>query len=155
LREGLHYLSDSGRIWYTQAGERLIREHFRPPAEEVILAAKATRKIEELAQWMLPPVPGTPLSENIVRVRRLAKNPRLVLCSDVNGKKVIVRCQTNNKFKIGMLVDLRSCQAVVREGFNADRPDIDPIYDLKIPLPRFPGVWGYSVLTGLRTGQRA
>jgi hypothetical protein len=147
LREGIHYGRPNGlQIYYTVEGIRALREHFQPRGLEEIEVERLAEKQKEQSGYALPPVPGTALSEKICRVTRLCGNPRMVTLENGEGKGFYLYVRNNSKFRKGMLVDLRSCER---------RWDGGPLpsYELRIPLPRYAGRWGYSALTNAWLGR--
>lgn len=148
LREGIHYGKPQGlAIYYSPEGIELAIRHFRPPSVEAVMAQKVASRAEELRQWAHPPVPGTPLSENICRVLPSMGNPRMVRVENSAGKVFKVKVRSNANFHTGMLLDLRSCRLI---SWGSAGPEL---YELMIPLPRFSGRWGWSALTNPHLGR--
>jgi hypothetical protein len=157
LREGYHYGKPQGlQIYLSPVGIEAAMRHFKPPPREAVIAQKLAERAEELSKWAHPPIPGTPLDENICRCLASWGNPRMVRVQNGLGRVFYVRVRSNKNFRVGLLLDLRSCRRVWRE----HEPNGDglygglPVYELMIPPPRFPGRWGWSALTNPHFGRR-
>lgn len=156
LRSGYHYGKPQGlQIYFSPAGIDAALRHFKPPPREAVIAQKLAEHAAELARWAHPPIPGTPLDENICRALVPWGNPRMVRVQNGEGKVFYIRVRSNKNFRTGLLVDLRSCRRASRENYNDDgKMSGIPTYELMIPLPRFPGRWGWSALTNPHFGRR-
>lgn len=152
LREGLHYGRPGGlQIYFTPEGISVARAHFRPKSVEILRAEKMSERAAEMGEWAMPPLPGTPLDENVCRVLTSRQNPRLVRVVNGVGEIAYVEVTSNKKFRPGMLLDLRSCVRLRKE-WGSGRVQHER-YRLMIALPRYNGRWGYSVLTNPNLGR--
>jgi hypothetical protein len=82
----------------------------------------------------------------------------MVRVQNGSGQVFYIRVRSNKNFRAGLLVDLRSCHRIWRDKNEAGPGDGMqsglPTYELMIPLPRFPGRWGWSALTNPHFGKR-
>jgi hypothetical protein len=156
LREGIHFGKPGGlQIYFTPDGIEQAIRHFKPPPRDAVIAAKMAARAEELAKWAHPPIPGTPLDENIGRVLTALGNPRMIRAETGEGQVFYVRVHSTKNFRKGMLLDLRSCRRFWRDGTAGGdgKQNGIPVYELMIPCPRFPGRWGWSALTNPHFGR--
>jgi hypothetical protein len=153
LRPEYHWKRIGLEIWYSPEGIEVARKHFEPPDAEELYRRKVAAKRLEVAKWAAPPVFGTELSERVCRVMKPNANPRMIRVEDKHGKRAHVLVRSNLNFREGMLVDLGSCRVMSREPdghtqrVTLGNPDRPVLYELMIPLPRYPGRWGYDERT--------